>query len=86
VAQVSRAVRALGAIIGETTAHELGHSLGMAQPYGPPTAYHNDFDAEGCLMDTGRDRPLGERMEESGFAPTQLCHDHPSYLDAILGL
>ena len=86
VAAVRRAIRALGAIIGETTAHELGHSLGMAQPYGPPNVYHNDFDAEGCLMDTGRDRPLGERMDEPGFAPTQLCHDHPAYLDAILGM
>jgi hypothetical protein len=86
VAQVRRAVRALGGIIGETSAHELGHSLGMAQPYGPPTTYHNDFDADGCLMDTGRDRPLGERMEESGFAPSELCHEQPSYLDEILGM
>lgn len=85
VGQVRRAIRALGGIIGETTAHELGHSLGMAQPYGPPTVYHNDFDAEGCLMDTGGNRPLGERMEEGGFAPTTFCHDHPSYLDEILG-
>lgn len=85
VAQVRRAIHALGGLIGETAAHELGHSFGMAQPYGPPNVYHNDFDGEGCLMDHGSDRPLGERMEESGFAPTRLCHDHPSYLDSILG-
>ena len=57
----------------------------MAQPYGAPTVYHNDFDGEGCLMDTGGDRPLGERMEEPGFAMTELCYDHPAYLDEILG-
>ncbi|MBZ0118080.1 MAG: hypothetical protein K8H88_13840, partial [Sandaracinaceae bacterium] len=84
VAQVARAIRALASIIGETAAHELGHSLGMAQPYGPPTVYHNDFDGDGCLMDTGGDRPLGERMQEPGFTPTHLCYDHPSYLDMIL--
>jgi hypothetical protein len=84
VAVVRQAYRALGAIIGETASHEIGHSLGMAQPYGPPTVYHNDFDGDGCLMDSGGDRPLGERMELSGFAPTQLCYDHPSYLAEIL--
>lgn len=85
VAAVRRAIRALGSIIGETSSHEIGHSLGMAQPYGPPTVYHNDFDGDGCLMDSGGDRPLGERMGEPGFAPTQLCYDHPSYMSEILG-
>lgn len=85
VSAVRRAIRALGSIIGETTSHEVGHSLGMAQPYGAPTAYHNDFDGDGCLMDSGGDRPLGERMGESGFAPTQFCYDHPAYLSDILG-
>lgn len=85
VAVVTRAIRALGYLIGETAAHEIGHSLGLAQPYGPPTVYHNDFDGEGCLMDSGGDRPLGERMGEPGYAPTRFCHDHPSYLSDILG-
>ena len=82
---VRRAVDALGSIIGETTSHEIGHSLGMAQPYGSPTTYHNDFDGEGCLMDSGRDRPLEERMALPGAAPTQFCYDHPSYMGEILG-
>jgi hypothetical protein len=82
---VERAVLALGSLIGETAAHELGHSFGMAQPYGPPTVYHNDFDAEGCIMDSGGDRPFGERVEEAGFTETQFCYDEPSYLSAILG-
>lgn len=85
VAAVRRAIHALGSIIGETASHELGHSFGLAQPYGSPTAYHNDFDGDGCLMDAGGDRPLGERMEISGFAPTQFCYDEPAYLFEILG-
>jgi len=85
VAEVRRAVDALASIVGETASHEIGHSLGMAQPYGPPTVFHNEFDGEGCLMDRGSDRPLGERMGLEGFAPTQLCYDHPEYMDEILG-
>ncbi|MGE0786186.1 MAG: hypothetical protein AB7S26_10890 [Sandaracinaceae bacterium] len=85
VAAVRRAIDALGSIVGETSSHELGHSLGMAQPYGSPTAYHNGFDGDGCLMDSGGDRPLGERMGLPGFTPTHFCYDHPDYLDEILG-
>ncbi|MEQ8453631.1 MAG: hypothetical protein RLO52_04540 [Sandaracinaceae bacterium] len=84
VAAVRRAIDALGSIVGETSSHELGHSLGMAQPFGPPTVYHNDFDGDGCLMDSGGDRPLGERMDLPGFSRTHFCYDHPSYLDEIL--
>ena len=84
-AAVRTAVNALGSIIGETTSHEIGHSLGMAQPYGSPTIYHNDFDGDGCIMDSGGDRPLGERMALPGFATTQWCYDHPEYLREILG-
>lgn len=85
VSQVHRALDALASIIGETTAHELGHSLGLAQPYGPRTAFHNDLDGDGCLMDRGGDRPLGERAEQPGFARTTFCYDEPSYLEEILG-
>ncbi len=86
VAAVRRAIDAFGSIVGETSSHELGHSLGLAQPYGSPNAFHNDFDGEGCLMDSGGDRPLGERMGLDGFEPTHFCYDHPEYLDEILGL
>lgn len=84
VAAVARAVRALGSLVGETTAHELGHSLGLAQPYGDPTAYHDDGDGEGCIMDSGSARPLGERLGEPGFAATHFCYDEPDYLASIL--
>jgi hypothetical protein len=84
LAQIERAIAALSNLIGETTAHELGHSLGLAQPYGAPTAFHNVDDGEGCLMDAGADRPLGERMAAPGYTPTHFCYDEPEYLASIL--
>ena len=86
VAEVQRAIRALSNMIGETSAHELGHSLGLAVPFGPSTVFHNPVDREGCLMDSGSARPIGERTAEPGFPETHLCHDAPEYLDSILGL
>lgn len=84
VAEVARAVRALSSIIGETTSHELGHSLGLAQPYGPLDAYHDEGDEEGCIMEPGGARPIGERAAEPGFAETHFCYDEPDYLMSIL--
>ncbi len=82
---VERAIRAFAAMVGETAAHEFGHSLGMADPYGPPTAFHNLGDEPGCLMDSGSARPFGERAALPGFPTTRLCGDHLEYLDEILG-
>ncbi len=83
VAQVARAIGALSSLIGETVAHELGHSFGLAEPYGSSTTYHNIGDGEGCLMDSGSQRPFGERTQQAGYAPTRLCYDSPSYLDQV---
>lgn len=85
VALVSEAIRVLGNVIGETVAHEVGHSLGLADPLGPSTSFHNPFDDEGCLMDGGVDRPFGERAELPGFAATRFCGESASYLRTILG-
>jgi len=82
--EVDRAVRALAAMIGETTAHEIGHSLGMADPFGGPTTFHNASNGDGCLMDSGASRPLGERAAQPGFAETHLCGDNAIYLDEVL--
>jgi hypothetical protein len=82
---VERALRAFAYVVAETTAHELGHSLGLALPYGPPTAFHDAEDLPGCLMDAGGARPFGERAGEPGFSATRFCHDAPRYLDEILG-
>ena len=84
VQAVHRAISALGNMVGETSAHEFGHSLGLAQPYGAENAYHSPFPGEGCLMDSGADRPFGERSAQSGFAETHFCHDEPTYLFEIL--
>jgi hypothetical protein len=85
VMEVRRALEALANMVGETTSHELGHSFGLAEPFGPPTVFHNAFDEEGCLMDNGGNRPIGERTAQPGFAATRLCHSAPAYLDDILG-
>lgn len=84
-AEVARAIRALANMIGETTAHELGHSFGLANPEGSPTAFHNSDDRPGCLMDRGVDRPFGERIAEPGFSRTRLCGTHVDYMNTILG-
>ena len=86
IAVVARAVRALGNLVGETSAHELGHSLGLAQPFGDPNVFHDPGDGEGCLMDNGVARPLGERMAEPGYTPSHFCYDGPDYLSLILAV
>ncbi len=85
VAQVAAAVSALANAIGETAAHELGHSFGLAQPT-LENVFHNNGDTPGCLMDQGADRPFGERAALPGFTPTRWCGDAPAYLDSILPL
>lgn len=82
---VAEAIDALGNVIGETVAHEVGHSLGLADPYGPATSFHNPFGEDGCLMDGGIDRPFGERAALPGFAATRFCGDSATYLEELLG-
>lgn len=84
-AVVADAVRALSYLIAETAAHEVGHSLGLANPDGPAGAFHNPFDTPGCLMDAGADRPFGERAGLEGFAGTRLCEESAAYLERIHG-
>ena len=84
LSEIGRAIRALGNVIGETAAHEIGHSLGLANPYGPSDVYHNAVDSEGCLMDAGVDRPFGERADEPEFADTEFCLLSRDYLRDIL--
>lgn len=85
LAEVDRALRAFAFIVGETVAHELGHALGLADPFGAEDSFHNATARDGCLMDPGPDRPFGERAGEPGFAETRFCGDAPVYLRAILG-
>lgn len=82
--EVDRAVRALAALVGETSAHELGHSMGLADPFGSRTVFHNRGDEPGCLMDAGGARPFGERADQPSYVDTHLCGQNAEYLDGIL--
>ncbi|MBI2892377.1 MAG: hypothetical protein HYY06_02415 [Deltaproteobacteria bacterium] len=83
-AEVDLAIGTLSSLIGDTAAHEFGHSLGLAMPYGLPTQYHNLFDTPACLMDAGGDRPFGERAELEGFDYGRFCGDEVTYLEDVL--
>jgi hypothetical protein len=83
-AQIDAAVRALGNLVGDTAAHEFGHSLGLGMPYGPRDLVHHEPPAEGCLMDAGSYRPFAERAELPGTTPGTWCGDERTYLDEIL--
>jgi hypothetical protein len=78
--QIACAIWVLGNLVGTTVSHEVGHSLGLADPYGP--FFHNSGDADDRLMDA--DRPFGERAELAGEGPSRFCIDEYDYLRAIL--
>ena len=78
--QIACAIYVLGNLVGTTVTHEVGHSLGLADPYGP--FFHNNGDAEDRLMDA--DRPFGERAQLAGEGPSRFCVDEYDYLRGIL--
>lgn len=80
--RIACAVFVLGNLIGGTLAHEIGHSLGLANPYGE--GFHNFGDVPARLMDSGGDRPFLERAEIGGFAPGVFCDEEYAYLRQIL--
>ncbi len=80
--QIACAVHALGALIGTTVSHEIGHSLGLANPHGE--GFHNRGDAPGRLMDAGGARPFRERAELGGAPPGRFCTEEYEYLRQIL--
>ncbi len=77
--QIACAVWALGSMIGTTVSHEIGHSLGLADPYGPN--FHDEGEEPDRLMDG--DRPFVERAE-LGAGPSRFCDTEYAYLRAIL--
>ncbi|MCB9587197.1 MAG: hypothetical protein H6718_17495 [Polyangiaceae bacterium] len=81
--QIACAVHALGSLIGDTLAHELGHALGLAQPEG--TGFHNSSDAPGRLMDGGSAREFRERARLAGSDRVLFCQENFAYLQGILG-
>lgn len=80
--KIECAVFVLGNLIGGTLSHEIGHSLGLANPY--MDGFHNAGDAPARLMDSGGDRPFTERAELEGAAPGVFCDDEYAYLRQIL--
>ena len=80
--QIACAVWTLGSMIGSTMTHEVGHSLGLADPYGGE--FHNLGDGFNRLMDSGRYRPFLERAEILGYGPSVFCEEDYSYLRQVL--
>jgi hypothetical protein len=80
--QIACAVWVMGSLIGTTTSHEVGHSLGLADPLG--TRFHDLGDAPNRLMDAGGARTFEERAELMGQGPAMFCDDEYQYLRQIL--
>jgi len=80
--KISCAIFVMGNLIGGTLAHEIGHSLGLANPYAD--GFHDAGDGMNRLMDAGGDRPFLERAEMLGQGPGVFCDDEYSYLRQIM--
>jgi hypothetical protein len=80
--QIACAVFVLGNLIGTTVSHELGHSVGLANPHGGDV--HHLSDAPNRLMDQGVYRPFLERAELHGQGPAEFCDEEYRYLRVIL--
>ena len=80
--QLRCAVFVLGSLIGTTMTHEVGHSLGLANPTASDP--HNYGDEPNRLMDSGGARSVRERAELDGQGPSVFCKDDFDYLARIL--
>lgn len=80
--RVACAIFVLGNLVGGTLSHEIGHSLGLANPY--QEGFHNAGDGVNRLMDSGGDRPFFERAELEGQGPGVFCDDEYQYLRMVL--
>ncbi len=80
--QIACAVWVIGSMIGTTLAHEIGHSLGLANPYGD--GFHNIGDLPNRLMESGAGRPFLERAELFDQGPAVFCQEEYVYLRQIL--
>jgi hypothetical protein len=80
--KIACAVYVLGNLVGGTLSHEIGHSLGLANPF--EDGFHNNGDEPNRLMDAGGDRPFFERAELMGFGPGVFCTEEYEYLRKIM--
>jgi hypothetical protein len=80
--QVNCAIAVLGNLIGATMAHEIAHSLGLADPEG--SLFHNPQPAPHHLMDSGGERPFEERAMLTNSVGEYFCQENYAYLRDIL--
>jgi hypothetical protein len=80
--QIQCAMFVLGNLVGGTVAHEVGHSLGLANPY--QEGFHDPGDAPNRLMDAGEARSFVERANLMGQGPAVFCDEEYAYLRRIL--
>ncbi|MBA3540114.1 MAG: hypothetical protein H0T79_10835 [Deltaproteobacteria bacterium] len=80
--QIECGVFVIGNLIGGTLSHEIGHSLGLANPFAE--GFHNAGDQPNRIMDSGGDRPFLERAELNDVGPGVFCDDEYAYLRMIL--
>jgi hypothetical protein len=81
---IACAIFVLGSLLGTTMTHELGHSLGLANPKNPNGSYHNNGNVAGRIMNPGGLRSFRERAELSPMGPSVFCDTDFEYLRKIL--
>jgi hypothetical protein len=82
--EIETAIHVISSLVADTAAHELGHTLGLANPGLPDGPAHRLADSPGCLMDAGEDRPFAERARLEGNPGAGFCDEEIDYLQYIL--
>ena len=80
--QVNCGIVILSNLISSTMAHEIAHSLGLADPEG--SLFHNPQPQPHFLMDAGGERPFEERARLTSMTGEYFCFENYEYLRAIL--
>ena len=83
-ARIQCAIYVLGNLVGGTLSHEIGHSLGLANPELAQANVHLPGERADRLMDGGAGRPFAERAEIGGAGPARFCQGEYLYLRRIL--
>jgi len=83
-AEIARAIRTLGNLVGNTATHEIGHSLGL--PRQPGCGQYHNAAGDQQIMDCGADRPFEERAELVEGAHATWTGENRAYLEEILPL